>query len=79
MEHCAWSVSLQEARQGLGDEILQGPLGFNPQAEALPGGPSQAASQLLEDRNSGTRFMKGIILGALLSASMWAGILILVL
>lgn len=78
MEHCAPSVFPQEAGQRPADGILQEASGF-PRAATAPEGSSQTACQLLEDANSGARFMKGILLGSLLSASIWAGILLLAL
>lgn len=78
MEHFAPSVFPQEARQGPQEEDFRGTLGFlqpEPVAEEFV----PAAIQLLEDMDSGARFMRGILLGALLSGSMWAGILLLLL
>ncbi len=78
MENCASGVFPQEAPQGQGNEILRGACGF-PQEETLPQDSLQQACQLLVDLDSGARFMKGILLGVLLSGSIWAGILLLVL
>lgn len=78
MENCAPSVFPQEARQGPEEEDSQGPLGFL-QAKPVPGESFPAGGQLLEDMDSGARFMRGMLLGALLSGSIWAGILLLVL
>lgn len=78
MEHCAPSVFSSEAGQRPEHGILQGALGF-PKPDTANEASLQSASHLLEDADSGTRFMRGILLGALLSGSLWAVILLLVL
>lgn len=78
MENCAPSVFPREARQETEEGTILVTLGCL-QTETAPETSLHDVCQLLEDIDSGARFMKGILLGALLSGSIWAGILLLML
>ncbi|MEJ5376809.1 MAG: hypothetical protein WHX93_09545 [bacterium] len=78
MEHCAPDVLPQEPCFAPKRESLHG----SSPAPPLEQGKDvslEAACGLMEDMHSGARFMKGMLLGALLSALIWAGILLLIL